>query len=92
LIGSIRHKGLAALYKDDQAKGLKQSLIKRLRYVLALLDTAYTVEDMNIPGLELHKLRGDLAGLYAVSVSGNWRIIFRFEGGQATDVDLIDYH
>jgi toxin HigB-1 len=92
MIGNIRHKGLSALYHDDQTKGVKQSLVKRLRYILALLDTAYTIEDMNLPGLELHKLRGDLASFYAVSVSGNWRVIFRFEDGQATEVDLIDYH
>lgn len=92
MIGNIRHKGLAALYYDDQTKGVKQSLVKRLRYILALLATAFTVEDMNLPALKLHKLKGDLAGFYAVSVSGNWRVIFRFEEGQATDIDLIDYH
>ena len=85
-------KGLAALYYDDQTKGVKQSLVKRLRYILALLATAFIVDDMNIPGLKLHQLKGDLAGFYAVSVSGNWRVIFRFEDGEATDVDLIDYH
>jgi proteic killer suppression protein len=92
MIGNIKHKGLAALYYDDQAKGLKQSLVKRLRYILALLATAFSVEDMNIPGLKLHQLKSALAGYYAVSVSGNWWVIFRFESGQATDVDLIDYH
>jgi plasmid maintenance system killer protein len=59
---------------------------------LALLETAFTVEDMNLPGLKLHQLKGDLAGFYAVSVSGNWRVIFRFEAGEASDVDLMDYH
>jgi len=92
MIGSIRHKGLAALYHDDQTKGVKQSHVKRLRQILALLASAYTIEDMNVPGLELHQLKGDLTGFYAVSVSGNWRVIFRFHDMQATDVDLIDYH
>jgi len=92
MIGSITHKGLAALYYDDRTKGVKQSLVKRLRQILALLATAVTVEDMNIPGLKLHQLKGDLAGFYAVVVSGNWRVIFRFEDGQAAEVDLIDYH
>ena len=92
MIGSIRHKGLASIYYDDQTRGVKQSLVKRLRYILALLETAFTVEDMNLPGLKLHQLKGDLAGFYAVSVSGNWRVIFRFEDGEATDVDLMDYH
>lgn len=92
MIGSIRHKGLAALYYDDRTKGVQQALVKRLRQILALLDTALVAEDMNIPGLRFHQLKGDLAGFYSVSVSGNWRVIFHFENGQATDVDLIDYH
>lgn len=92
MIGSIKHKGLAALYYDDLTSGVKQSLVKRLRQILALLATACTVDDMNVPGLKFHQLKGDLAGFYAVSVSGNWRVIFRFENDQATDVDLIDYH
>jgi toxin HigB-1 len=92
MIGNIRHKGLAALYYDDQTKGVNQSLLKRLRYILALLETAFIVEDMNLPGLKFHQLKGSLAGFYAASVSGNWRVIFRFEDGEATDVDLIDYH
>ena len=92
MIGSITHRGLAALYYDDQTKGVKQSLVKRLRQILALLATAGTMEDMNLPGLKFHQLKGNLSGFYAVSVSGNWRVIFRFEDGQATEVDLIDYH
>ena len=71
---------------------MKQSLVKRLRQILALLATADTIEDMNLPGLQLHQLKGDLTGFYAVSVSGNWREIFRFEEGQASEIDLIDYH
>ena len=92
MVGSIKHKGLAALYYEDQTKGVKQEFVKRLRNILALLDAAFVAEDMNIPGLHFHKLKGDHAGHYAVSVSANWRVIFRFEDGQATDVDLIDYH
>ncbi|HOE19283.1 MAG TPA: type II toxin-antitoxin system RelE/ParE family toxin [Syntrophorhabdaceae bacterium] len=92
MVGSIKHKGLAALYYEDQTKGVKQEFVKRLRNILVLLDTAFVAEDMNIPGLRFHQLKGDLAGFYSVSVSGNWRVIFRFGNGQATDVDLIDYH
>jgi toxin HigB-1 len=92
MIGSIKHKGLAALFYDDQSKGLKQSLVQRLRYILALLATADTVADMNLPGLKLHQLKGDYAGFYSVSVSGNWRVIFQFADGCASSVDLIDYH
>jgi proteic killer suppression protein len=92
MIGSIKHKGLAALYHDDLTKGVKQSHAKRLRQILFLLDTAFVAEDMNSPDLNFHQLKGDLAGFHAVSVSGNWRVIFRFEDNQAVDVDLIDYH
>ena len=92
MIRNIRHKGLAALYQYDQGKGVQQAHLKRLRQILALLDTANMPEDMDAPGLRLHALKGDMAGYYAVSVSGNWRVIFRFEAGDAVDVDYLDYH
>jgi len=92
MIASFRHKGLETLYYDNQTKGISQALVKRVRQILALLDTAKIVEDMNLPGLKLHKLKGNLKGYYAVSVSGNWRVIFEFAEGEARHVDLIDYH
>lgn len=92
MIGSIKHKGLAALYWDDQSKGVMQSLVKRLKQILALLEAAETIDDMDAPRLRLHQLKGDLKGFYSVYVSGNWRVIFRFVDGDAEDVDLIDYH
>jgi len=92
VITSFRHKGLEALYNDNQTRGVSQALVKRVRQILALLDTAKTVEDMNLPGLRLHTLKGKLKGYHAVSVSGNWRIIFQFVEGKAHHVDLIDYH
>lgn len=69
-----------------------QSQVKRLRHILALLETAKTVEDMNLPGLRLHALKGDRDGFYSVSVSGNWRVIFRVVDGNVQNVDLVDYH
>ena len=69
-----------------------QSQVKRLRNILALLETAKTAEDMILPGLRLHALKGDLDGFYSVAVSGNWRVIFRFAAGNVHDVNLIDYH
>lgn len=92
MIRSIRHKGLAALFHDDETRGVHQAHLKRLRQILALLDSATTVADMNAPGLRLHTLRGSLQGFYAVTVSGNWRVIFRFEDGDALNVDYLDYH
>lgn len=92
MIRNIRHKGLAALFHHDQTKGVQQTHLKRLRQILFLLDTATTLADMNAPGLHLHSLKGDLDGFYAVTVSGNWRVIFRFANGDALDVDYLDYH
>ena len=92
MIRNIRHKGLAALYHDDETRGLQQAHVKRLRQILALLDAATVVADMNAPGLRLHTLRGNSQGFYAVTVSGNWRVIFRFEDGDVQDVDYLDYH
>jgi proteic killer suppression protein len=92
MIVSIEHKGLAALHWKDQSKGVMQSQVKRLRSILALLETAKTAEDMDLPGLRLHPLRGNLDGFYSVVVSGNWRVIFRFVAGNIQDVDLVDYH
>ena len=60
--------------------------------ILARLEEASQVGDMNLPGFRLHPLKGDLVGFWSVAVSGNWRVVFRFEDGNASDVDLIDYH
>lgn len=92
MIRNFRHKGLAALYSEGQAKGVMQSHVKRLRIILALLDTANTLDDVALPGMRLHPLKGTHEGFYAVSVSGNWRVIFRFEEGDVLDVDYMDYH
>ena len=92
MIRNFRHKGLAALYFDDQTKGVQQAHVKRLRQILALLDSASSPDDMNAPGLRLHPLKGEQQGFYAVSVSGNWRVTFRFEEGDAADVNYVDYH
>jgi proteic killer suppression protein len=92
MIRSIRHKGLRLLYERDQSKGLQQVHVKRIRSILARLDASSAPTDMDLPGLRLHPLTGDRRGYYAVNVSGNWRIVFRFDGRDAVDVDLVDYH
>ena len=66
--------------------------IDKLRDILAVLDRSRTAQDMDLPGFRLHALKGVLKGYFAVSVSGNWRVTFRFEDGHAADVDYIDYH
>jgi toxin HigB-1 len=92
MILKIRHKGLRLLHDKGQERGVNPQHIKRLRALLARLETSEVPEDMHFPGLRLHKLSGELKDFYAVDVSANWRMIFRFEERNATDIDLIDYH
>ena len=92
MIQSFRHKGLKRLYEKDIAKGLSADMVPKIARILARLDVAARPEMMNLPGLNLHPLKGELRGFWAVWVTGNWRIIFRFDGSHACDVDLVDYH
>jgi toxin HigB-1 len=92
MIRSIRNKGLKRLYQDDDAGGLNPEHVDKLKNILARLDAARVVTDMDLPGLRLHPLKGEMKGFYAVVVRANWRVIFRFEEGAADDVDYIDYH
>ena len=92
MIRSIRHKALRRLYEDDDPRSLTAEHEIKLRDILARLDAATTVADLNLPGLRLHQLKGGLKGLWAVTVRANWRVIFRFEEGDALDIDYIDYH
>jgi proteic killer suppression protein len=66
--------------------------VDKIKRILARLDEAADIRNMALPGFQLHPLKGKLKGLWAVSVSGNWRVVFRFENGNAYDVDLVDYH
>jgi len=86
------HKGLSTFYLSGNKAGIQANHEKRLRLILARLDVAREPRDMNLPGLRLHSLVGKHEGYWAVEVSGNWRIIFRFEGPDITDVDYLDYH
>lgn len=92
MIRSFRHKGLRRLHQDDDGRGINPQHLKRLRSILARLDAAKKPADMDLPGLRLHPLKGDLRGFYAVDVSGNWRVIFRFENEEPRDLDYGDYH
>ena len=92
MIRSIRHKGLNRLYQDDDPRGVMQKHAEKLRDILARLDAASKAEDMNLPGFRLHRLQGSRRDFWSVSVHTNWRIIFRFVEGDATDVDYLDYH
>ena len=92
MIKSFRHKGLQNLYERGHAKGVNPNQLRRVRAILARLDASRGPADMDFPGLRLHSLKGGLKGFWSVVVSGNWRIVFRFEDQAAHEVDLVDYH
>ena len=92
MIRSIRHKGLKRLFERDDPSGVNPEHISRLRDILATLNAAPVVVHMDLPGYRLHQLKGRMKGFWAVTVRANWRVIFRFAGGQAEDVDYVDYH
>jgi len=92
MIRSFKHKGLKRLFEKGDESKAKPDHVSKIRRILGRLNVARTVDEVDAPGFRLHPLKGDLRGLWAVSVSGNWRIIFRFEEPDAFDVDLIDYH
>ena len=92
MIKSFAHKGLERLFKSGSMAGVQSVHGARLRLILAMLDQALSVRDMDAPALRLHSLKGDLKGHWAVTVQANWRVTFRFEGGDAHVVDYLDYH
>lgn len=92
MIRSIRHKGLKRLYENDDPRGVIAEHAVKLGDILARLDAARTVADMDLPGFRLHPLKGELKGFWAVTVRANWRVIFRLDESGAQDVDYVDYH
>lgn len=92
MIKNFRHKGLEIYYSTGSMAGIQAKHAARLRIILARLDACCEPKDMNLPGLRLHKLSGKLKEFWAVDVSGNWRVIFKFEQQDAIDVDYLDYH
>jgi proteic killer suppression protein len=92
MIRSIRHKGLKRLYDEDNPRGVIGEHAEKLRDILARLDASRSVSDLDLPGFGLHPLKGQLKGYWAVTVRANWRVIFRFEGVDAIDIDYVDYH
>lgn len=92
MIRSFRHKGLVKFYKSGSTAGIHAAHAKRLRLILGRLNAATDPKDMDLPGLRLHKLSGNRDGIWSVKVSGNWRVTFLFENGDAEIVDYEDYH
>lgn len=91
-IRGFGHRGLRRLFEQGDRSRIRPDHVAKIRRILNRLDAASSVGDVDAPGFRLHPLKGDLSGYWAVSVSGNWRIIFRFADGDALDVDPVDYH
>ena len=92
MIKSFKHKGLERYFHDGLTKGIQREHVQKLGDILDQLDASHVVSDMGFPGSNLHPLKGSRKGFWSVRVSGNWRVVFRFEGGDAFDVDYLDYH
>ena len=92
MIKSFKHRGLERFYESGSTARIKNEHAKKLRLVLGRLEASYEPQDMNLPGLTLHELKGKRKGTWSVSVSGNWRVTFKFQGLNAIDVDYEDYH
>ena len=92
MIETIRHKGLRQLYERDDRRALPPQLVERVRVILAAINDAHRISDLDRPSFRLHPLKGDLKGFWSITVRANWRIVFRFDNGKAFDVDFLDYH
>lgn len=92
MIRSFRNRALRRFMERGDARRLPPEHRETVRDILARLNASAAADDMDVPGFRLHRLKGDLAGFWAVTVRANWRIVFRFEDGHAVDVDYLDYH
>ena len=92
MIQRFKHKDLKKLFESSSSAGINPQYVSRLRQIQALLETAETLDDMDLPGLNLHELKGEPKGTWSVKVSGNWRITFKLQKGDAFDVNYEDYH
>ncbi|NBX04308.1 MAG: hypothetical protein EBR02_09690 [Alphaproteobacteria bacterium] len=92
MIKNFRHKGLQKLYEEGVAKGIEAIYLPKIRRILAALEAASSLDALNAPSFRLHPLKGDMKGLWSVTVGANWRIVFRFDAPHVYDVDLTDYH
>jgi proteic killer suppression protein len=88
----FRHKGLERFFLRGTTAGIQAKHVRRLRLILGRLNVAREPRDMGLPGLDLHRLKGERKGTWAVTVSGNWRITFAFSGPDVVNVDYEDYH
>lgn len=92
---NFAHKGLSSLYHDDNPRGISSALVGKLRRLLTAMDAARTLDELKMyPGWRLHRLQGDLLGYWSLTVSGNWRIVFKYDRHTRSvdKIDLLDYH
>jgi proteic killer suppression protein len=92
MIRTFKNKAVERLFREGKVKGVPKELEKRIRVRLEVIDSAEVVDDIRIPGYDLHELKGDRKGTWSIKVSGNWRITFNFENKDAYDIELEDYH
>ena len=92
MIKSFKHKGLERFFGRGDKRGIPTQSAARIERMLDRLDVCRIPAEMDLPGYRWHPLKGERAGEHAVSVSGNWRMTFRFDGEDAMDVNLEDYH
>ncbi len=92
MIKSFKHKGLRNFFESGSSRGIQAAHSKKLRMQLVALETAISIEDIDIPGYQLHPLKGNRKGIWSISVSGNWRITFELTDGNVYIVDYEDYH
>ena len=92
MIAGFKHRGLKRFFESGTTRGIQAQHADRIRLILGRLLASQSPADMALPGLHLHELSGRRKGTWSVRVSGNWRITFRFNGPDAYDVDLEDYH
>lgn len=92
MIVSFRHRGLRDLYRGRTARRVAPTHIRRLNRILTVLDQSDSIRAIDVPGFRFHRLSGQLSEYYSITVSGNWRVTFRFEDGHVYDVDYVDYH
>jgi len=92
MIKSFKHKGLEKFYESGSTRGIQSNHAKKLRMQLAALESAHSIDDMDIPGYRLHQLTGDRKGIWTIAVNANWRLTFEFEDGNVYILNYEDYH
>ena len=92
MITSFQHRGLKRFYERGDRSRLSADMVDRIERILADLDDAKTLGELNLPSYRLHRLGGDRNGQWSITVRANWRVVFKFDGQNIRNVDFVDYH